>query len=153
MKATFWSLFLAALFGASIVGCSQTPLQWQPDSGPDTKVLTMFQDGSRLIWAIPRERMEATVHWSPEDGPPQLSIADAVKLGTASLRTRYPYVKGFAVRKIGLDSFFDPRYSNAVWYYVVDCVPILSAGVERDRRLFYAVVMLDGFVIEPTKSK
>ena len=101
-----------------------------------------------IDYAISRERLAAQPDWSPTNRDIPLQPQQAAAIALKWYRARYPAVaKSISISSIGLQAI--PLTDYRKWHYTVssdfpdDAHPKLPDGV------IYAVVLLDGTVVEP----
>jgi len=110
------------------------------------------QQGAQIVWEVANNRLDAQQDWVPEDGAPPLSIPRACELGLNWLKSKHPEIKAFAVRHIELQTYSqDEGKRGGRWYYHIDYNPIVGGHTLRgEEGTFAAVVLLDGYVVEPS---
>jgi hypothetical protein len=150
MKA---QMIIVAFLIASLpmIGCGRD----QNDSA------TLFAVGSdssaRLTWSVRHDRLDSQSLWAPEDGPPPLGIAKACELGATWLKRKHPEIQNFEVERVTLQSYMHIQGKRgAVWYYNIDYNAVVGGqtlALRHDIGAFTAVVLFDGFVVEPTQAK
>jgi hypothetical protein len=126
------------------------------EGGGSTTVYAVSSgDGPQYRWAIPHERAAAQAQWSPEQGAPPLAMNEAMNIGARWLKSRNPSIESFAANSIELASYIECCKSQRhIWYYRIDFSAVVGGKEQRDlSNLYTAVVMLDGFVVEPKVAK
>jgi hypothetical protein len=139
--------FLAGTLLAGIAAWSASA------SATDVSLFGQGDMDTMYTWAVPREKFDAQLQWSPSAGSPPLPIGRAVEIADAWIKKQNPDVRQFVVTSVAL-ARADSWGSGAAerWYYKVEFQPIVAG-----RRLFgghfIAVVLFDGSVVEPSAEK
>jgi len=144
-------VFAFSIAALPIIGCGR-------DRNDTAMLFAVGSDSAaRLTWSVRNERLDSQSLWAPEDGPPPLGIAKACELGATWLKSKHPEIQNFEVEQIALHSYRHIQGKRgAVWYYNIDYNAVVGGqtlALRHDIGAFTAVVLFDGFVVEPTQSK
>jgi hypothetical protein len=102
-------------------------------------------EGVTRIFSIPKSAALRTPAWLPESGEPPLSMSRAVRLAAEAAQNQSPGHPPYLARAVRLQLISCDAPGDR-WYYVMDCVPAASGGVDMARSI-PIVVLMDGTVV------
>jgi hypothetical protein len=112
---------------------------------------TRKSDDTRVGLFIPREVIEATSRWNPDQGEPPLSFAAAYLAMKEWARNHYTRYDDVGVRDISLRRYGCSSVADR-WYYVFDLAMVID-GTELWGDTHWAAVLFDGTVIAPREYR
>jgi len=99
-----------------------------------------YVDGARVVAFIEERDIDTSLHWTPFEGSPPLSIADALASIQKSLAAD-PGLADAAFTEIELKRI--PHHEKH-WHYLVE----MTTNTGGDRKYHYFVVLMNGKVIQ-----
>jgi hypothetical protein len=109
--------------------------------------MTLFGDGlQQAIFDIPIDRLASLPQWTPADGAPPLSSAQAASIATNWIRERQP---GMTAQLADITLRNEESRDGRAWFYVARFAVQPTADAVGPRGTTVAIVLLDGSIVEP----
>lgn len=121
------------------------------DCGAFPVMETHGRDGTKVALVIPSSVMTKTSKWSPGKGEPLLSVGKAADIALKWAREHYKRFDSVEISEIQLNGR-GCWGTEGYWYYQVTFTPIMD-GNQLWGAAYFAAVLFDGTVVEPTSSK
>ena len=121
-----------------------------PSSGTQGSMIDLEKttngEGITRSFSIPKSAALRIPEWLPEQGEPPLKMPKAIQLATAAASAQSPQHAMFVARSVRLQLVSCDEPVGNRWYYVLDCVPRQSGGLEMSQSV-PVVVLMDGTVV------
>lgn len=133
------TLFLAIGAAAQDRGCGKRPV-----------IKSKLDDGTTIGVLVSEAQHKKAPTWAPGRGEPPVSIARVADIAEKWAKVKYRDFDSAKIQSIDLTEYGcygEPKY----WHYVVHFIPVKAGKPQFGG--YFAVVLLDGTLVEPTKIK
>lgn len=123
------------------------------DSSCDKRpvITSKLEDGTTVGVLVSKAQHERAPSWAPGRGEPPLSIAKVADIAQRWAKTSYKEFESVGVYSIQLSEYGGCAGEKRYWHYIVSFRPIKNG--EPLFGGYFAVVLLDGTIIGPTRVK
>jgi hypothetical protein len=141
MKYIVATFIICASIGAAAQdrGCGKRPV-----------ITTKLEDGTSIGVLVSEAQHKKAPAWSPGRGEPPISIARVADIAEKWAKVKYRDYDSVKIQSINLSEYGcygEPKY----WHYIVHFIPVKNGQPQFGG--YFAVVLLDGTLIEPTRVK
>jgi hypothetical protein len=131
-----------------------------PAAPANISLLNTVVQGERTEYLIDIETLKGTPDWGPDKKEPPLAVSEACRIAVEAGRRRFPKADNISIQSVTLRS---TEYHSGPsptgppdivrWHYEVGILPIVSGETDYSASGSFIVILMDGSIIAPTRSK
>jgi hypothetical protein len=116
-------------------------------------LITVVQ-GEQIEYLTGIETLKRTPDWTPGKQEPPLAVSDACRIAIEAGKRRFPKADNISIQSITLSSTAYNGPDDIVrWHYEVSILPVVRGKTDFTASGKFVVILMDGSVIEPTRTK
>lgn len=126
--------------------------------------ITLFSinvQGEQIEYVTDIDTLMRTPDWTPGKQEPPLAVSDACRIAVEAGKRRFQNADGIAIESVTLrptatrgDSFTGLAINDTVrWHYEIAIVPIVGGKPSFADLGSDIVILMDGSIVEPTRTK